>query len=251
MAERGSRRLWVKSMHTQHKTDRKPRILLWGGKSKARIIEEMIKEEDIGEVDIIFDHTIDAAKFENESIFVNRIEILRDKIQSVSHFVVCVGGEHGFARVKIAEYLEKIGLRPITLVHKKSFMEPTSKMGYGCQIMPCSVIHKFTEIGNYTIVNTGAAIDHECVIGNGVHIMGSAAIAGMVKIGDYATIGTNATILPFIKIGEGAFIGAGAVVTKDVEPYDVVVGVPARKIRKHVPKFFEHLLIELATPQSN
>ena len=63
--------------------------------------------------------------------------------------------------------------------------------------------------------------------------MGAAAIAGRVHIADYATIGTNATILPNIKIGIGAFIGAGAVVTKDVEDYAVVIGSPARKIRNN------------------
>lgn len=47
-----------------------------------------------------------------------------------------------------------------------------------------------------------------------------------------ASIGANATILPGITIGEHSMIGAGAVVTKDVEPYCVVAGNPARIIRK-------------------
>jgi acetyltransferase-like isoleucine patch superfamily enzyme len=98
-------------------------------------------------------------------------------------------------------------------------------------VMPGAVIHKFAEVGSYCIVNTNSTVDHECLIGDGVHIMGSAAVAGRVEIGDYVTIGTNATILPDLKIGSGAYVGAGAVVTHDVEPYSVVVGVPARKIK--------------------
>ena len=54
-----------------------------------------------------------------------------------------------------------------------------------------------------------------------------------------ARIGSAACILPGIIIGEEAVIGAGAIVTKDVPPYTVVVGVPARELRK-VPK--DHLL---------
>ena len=77
--------------------------------------------------------------------------------------------------------------------------------------------------------------------------MGNAAIAGKVEVGDYATIGTNATILPFVKVGEGAFVGAGAVVTKDVEPYSVVVGVPAKAIRRKEFKFSKDLLISLTS----
>ena len=53
---------------------------------------------------------------------------------------------------------------------------------------------------------------------------------GPIKIGDRAWIGPNATILHSVTIGEGAVVAAGAVVTKDVEPYTLVGGVPAKKI---------------------
>ncbi|MFA5644412.1 MAG: hypothetical protein WC928_02690 [Patescibacteria group bacterium] len=51
-------------------------------------------------------------------------------------------------------------------------------------------------------------------------------------IGNDVLISSNVTILRNLKIGNGAVIGAGAVVTKDVEPYSIVVGVPARTIKK-------------------
>lgn len=49
---------------------------------------------------------------------------------------------------------------------------------------------------------------------------------------DDAWIGAGSIILPGVTIGEGAVVGAGAVVTKDVPPYTVVVGVPARPIKR-------------------
>lgn len=52
-----------------------------------------------------------------------------------------------------------------------------------------------------------------------------------VTIKKNAWIGANVTICPGVEIGEGAVIGAGAVVTKDVEPYTVVAGVPAKFIK--------------------
>lgn len=51
-----------------------------------------------------------------------------------------------------------------------------------------------------------------------------------VVIGDDVWIGCNVTILKGVQIGEGAIIAAGAVVTKDVEAFSIVGGVPARKI---------------------
>lgn len=55
---------------------------------------------------------------------------------------------------------------------------------------------------------------------------------GPVKIGNKVWIGDKATILPNVKIGEGAIIGANSVVTKDVPPYCIVAGNPARIIRE-------------------
>ena len=48
-----------------------------------------------------------------------------------------------------------------------------------------------------------------------------------------ASVGSNATILCGLTIGEGATIGAGAVVTRDVPPYAIVAGVPARVVRDY------------------
>jgi acetyltransferase-like isoleucine patch superfamily enzyme len=54
---------------------------------------------------------------------------------------------------------------------------------------------------------------------------------GMIKIHNDVWIGTNAVLLSGVVVGNGAVIGAGAVVTKDVPPYAIVAGVPARILR--------------------
>jgi acetyltransferase-like isoleucine patch superfamily enzyme len=52
-----------------------------------------------------------------------------------------------------------------------------------------------------------------------------------VRIGAWSDIGVNAVILPGVTIGRGAIVGAGAIVTRDVEPFAVVAGVPAKFLR--------------------
>jgi maltose O-acetyltransferase len=59
-----------------------------------------------------------------------------------------------------------------------------------------------------------------------------AEVGGPVVIEDYAYIGTRVTILPNVRIGHGAVVASGAVVTRDVKPYMLVGGVPARVIRE-------------------
>ncbi len=52
-----------------------------------------------------------------------------------------------------------------------------------------------------------------------------------VRVDDGADIGVNAVLLPGVTVGKGAIVGAGAVVTKDVEAYTIVAGVPAKLLR--------------------
>lgn len=52
-----------------------------------------------------------------------------------------------------------------------------------------------------------------------------------VRIGNDVWIGTRVMVLGGVTVGDGAIIGAGSIVTKDVEPYSIVAGVPARSIR--------------------
>ena len=59
----------------------------------------------------------------------------------------------------------------------------------------------------------------------------------------FAAVGAGATILPGVEIGEGALVGAGAVVTRDVAPWTIVMGVPAR-LREPVPDEWRRLILE-------
>ena len=68
------------------------------------------------------------------------------------------------------------------------------------------------------------------------------AIEQPVEIGDYVFIGPRAIILPGVKVGKGAVVAAGAVVTKDVEPFKIVGGVPAKEIGERMNKDLKYKL---------
>lgn len=59
-------------------------------------------------------------------------------------------------------------------------------------------------------------------------IMEQGVVCAPVTIEDDVWIGVNVTILPGVTVGKGSVLGAGAVVTKDVKPFTVVAGVPAK-----------------------
>lgn len=148
-------------------------------------------------------------------------------------FLVAIGGiEMGKVRVELQEKISKEGFKPLTVWHSSSYIAKNAKIGAGSQILAHATICAGTRLGKACIVNTGAQIDHDCVIEDGVHIMPGAILAGEVAVERFASIGSGAVILPKVTVGEGAIVGAGTVVTKNVKPYTVVVGVPARVLRK-------------------
>lgn len=57
-------------------------------------------------------------------------------------------------------------------------------------------------------------------------------VHGHIEIGDDAWLGTGCIVLPNVRIGKGAVVGAGSVVTRDVPDFTVVVGVPARPMKR-------------------
>lgn len=69
---------------------------------------------------------------------------------------------------------------------------------------------------------------------------------GDIVIGNDVWIGNSATIMQGIKIGDGAIIGTNALVTKDVEPYTIVGGNPAKEIRKRFDNQTISLLLKLS-----
>ncbi len=112
-------------------------------------------------------------------------------------------------------------------------------------------------IGDHSVINFGCLLDgrkYEIVTGNHVSIGPEAALltlghdphspdfadrGGPVTVGDYAWIGYRAIILPGLTLGEGAVVGAGAVVTRDVEPWTIVAGNPAKPIGKREPTTYQ------------
>jgi acetyltransferase-like isoleucine patch superfamily enzyme len=131
------------------------------------------------------------------------------------------------------------------------------KIGSNTKVGSFVEIQKGAEIGENCKVSSHTFICEGVKIGNGVFIGHSVTFINdrsprainhdgsqktyadwtleQTVIEDKVGIGSGATIMCGIKIGEGAIVGAGAVVTKNVEPYTVVAGNPAKFIRKVNP----------------
>jgi len=114
--------------------------------------------------------------------------------------------------------------------------------------MGCRLYHPWNiMIGSNTIVNPSCILDGRAglIIGNNVSISEQSLILSLqhdpqskdftlqgekTYIEDYVWIGMRAIIMPGVKLGKGSIVAAGSVVTKNVEPYSIVGGVPAKSI---------------------
>lgn len=152
-------------------------------------------------------------------------------------------------------------------VHESSYIDDNVTIGEGTKVWHFSHIQTGSVIGKNCSIGQNVNIANNVKIGNNVKIQNNVSVYEGVELEDYvfcgpsmvftniklprsefpqkgseyylktlvkksASIGANATIVCGVTIGEYAVIGAGAVVTKDVPPYALVVGNPARIVGK-------------------
>lgn len=88
-----------------------------------------------------------------------------------------------------------------------------------------------TRIGSGCFLMAGSHVAHDCALGDSVILTNNVLLAGHVQIGDRAVIGGNTGIHQFVRIGRLAMVGGMTPVRKDVLPYTMIAGVPARIYR--------------------
>ena len=96
----------------------------------------------------------------------------------------------------------------ITLVHPSAQISPSAIIGKGSIVMAGAVIQSHAVIGQHCIINTGASIDHDCVIGDFVHIAPGTHLCGGVEVGDGCLLAVGLGFAPNSKIPAWSFVKA-------------------------------------------
>ena len=120
----------------------------------------------------------------------------------------------------------------LTVVHQKANLAGRVKLGRGSFVAIGASLGVGAVIGEHALINTNASVDHDCIVSAYASIGPNVALGGGVQVGEEVLVGIGATVLPGITIGDRATVAAGAVVTRDIAPGSLVMGIPARVVSK-------------------
>lgn len=150
-----------------------------------------------------------------------------------AYFVNAIGSERNFW--KKAAIIAKTGVsldRFETIVHPTASVSRMATLGKGVVVFQHVTITNQVSIGNHVIILPNSVVSHDAVIGDYTCITGGVCISGLVTIGRGCYLGTNSSISGGVKIGNGCLIGMGSVIRHDVFENAVMVGNPAKFLRK-------------------
>ena len=146
--------------------------------------------------------------------------------------VALILGIGQLAKSNLREHLYKLwserGYEFPSLVHPFAWVAPGVVLCSGVQVMAGVVIQPGCEVGENSIINTRASIDHDCRIGRNVHVAPGSTLCGSVRVDNSAFIGAGATVIQGVRIGEGAVVGAGVTLVRDIMANKTVIGATNR-----------------------
>lgn len=145
--------------------------------------------------------------------------------------VLAIGPNLMDVRIRLIQLLKRLGITPVTGVHKRAIISPLARLSRGNVINAGATISAGSVIGEHSAIQINASIDHDARVGKNCFVSQGARIASNAEINDNVVIEMGANINSRVVIGEHARVIGGSFVNTDVPDRAVVMGVPARVVR--------------------
>jgi sugar O-acyltransferase (sialic acid O-acetyltransferase NeuD family) len=150
-----------------------------------------------------------------------------------ARFVNALGSPANFWRRE--EIVSRTGIAPErfeTIVHPSARVSRRSSLASGTIVFPQVVIGAGAAVGRQAIILSQAVLNHDVRIGDYTIVASGVGVAGRVSVGRGCYLGAGSQIIQDAAIGDYCLVGMGSVVLETVPRESVVVGVPARHLRR-------------------
>ena len=177
---------------------------------------------------------------DNESMWgkeIQGVEVLGPLKKSSSldnvYFINGIGSPSNFAKKgRIITGLMIPQERFLTIIHPTASVSRTAKLGDGVVIFQNVTVTANAKIGDHVVILPNSIVSHDAEVGDYTCITGGVCVSGRVRVGKSCYLGTNSAFREDVKVGDFSLVGMGSIVLKDVEENSVVVGNPAKFLRK-------------------
>lgn len=138
-------------------------------------------------------------------------------------------------RWDVASEARRVGVSSFPpLVDPTATIARTAELLPGVVVNAAAVVGGRTRLGEFVHVNRSASIGHDVEIAPFATVGPGCVLSGSVQVASGAFLGSGTVCAPHVSIGANAVVGAGAVVVEDVDPSSVVVGNPARAVKRGI-----------------
>ena len=201
----------------------KEKIFLFGASGHAKVVIDVIEKQGCYDISCIVDddERLNGSMLYNYPVIGGKKALLQ-KDDALAKGIVAIGNNR--IRYTISQWLEEHQYGLISAIHPSAQIGRDVEIGQGSVCMANTVINPSTRIGKYVIINTGATVDHDCIVGDAVHVAPGAVLCGTVRIGERSFVGAGSTIIQNLTVGGNVMVGAGTTVYKDIPGQSSVVG---------------------------
>ena len=196
-----------------------------GAGGHAREVIDLLRDLDIEP-----DGCLVESGFGEVGTTIHRTPILGSLEWLIHHHdvrAVCAVGDPALRR-RLTKTAAGLGAAFLTAVHPSVLRTEWTSIGEGSVVAAGSVLTNEVRIARHAHVNIACTLSHDTTVHDFATLSPGVRLAGGATVEAGAFIGSGAVVLPRVRVGAWAVVGAGAVVTRDVPPNAVAVGIPAK-----------------------
>jgi len=213
-------------------------IVVIGSHGRAKTVIDTIETQGLYKIVGLIDDFRQVGEKIWEYKVLGRIEDLPRIVDEYSSPNIAIAIGDNLGREMVAEKIHQLSpaVHFPCIVHPNNVISRNVSIGEGTYIGPQVRIAPDCRIGKFCILLSSLNVGHDVMMGDFSSIAAGAVIGGNVKIGFATAISLGVSINQRVIVGEHTIIGTGAIVVRDIPPYVVTYGNPAKIIRSRKPE---------------